>query len=460
MNHAEPSRATRPRCSGRHPLGSPELVERVLDGSLPFDELLTAALSRLAAECPRCAAAIVAFQAERGEPLVSGRRGPEATRSKRRDARRRASAPDAAARGELAAIRRFQPERRAALVDGASRRFRSRWLAEQLLAEAMELASLDPAESASLALAAERVAARLPGAPLAGPAAALAARGRARQAEAARLAGDPAAAERVWRRLHADLAKRRLPPPVAAELAGLEGLLRRQQGRFTAAAELLELALAHRFGEPVASRAPLMVLLADVYRLGGDPAAGRGVAEEACGLTDGDRFPVAHLCAVHAWIGCELALGRPRTARGRLAAVAPALSSLRPEHSWLVDRSVALEGRIAFHLEEYEEAERKLAEAANRFLAGGEAVDAALAALDLAALYRLQGRGDELLAHAAGVARTFTDRRLPADVADALGELVRRFEADRLSPASLSGLRERVERSSPPASLRLAAASA
>jgi hypothetical protein len=135
------------------------------------------------------------------------------------------------------------PEARCRKVERAGHRFRSRLMAEQLLAECRRRLASDPADADSLASLVPRVVERTPG-PAGEPwrhelsALALALRG-----EVARHAGDPARADRWFAEVHRALATVPVGDPVCrAELAALEAELRLAQGAAGEAARQLEIA--------------------------------------------------------------------------------------------------------------------------------------------------------------------------------------------------------------------------
>ena len=241
---------------------SPELVEMVLQGELPPRTLVTLVRHHLADLCPQCRQAFAelengaafafrarpggvhspgcaldgyasAFERAAGQAIAEAGRRSFDHQAAERDLEELLALPVAERRGRLA---------------GARRRFRSRPLAELLLAESARLVADDPAAAGELAELAHEVLLRVPGALADGVSEGLGARALAYRAEALRAAGELAPADRLFRSLRARLASFPLDDPeVHAVVSALEAALRRDQKRWAEAESLLARAvLLHR----------------------------------------------------------------------------------------------------------------------------------------------------------------------------------------------------------------------
>ena len=147
------------------------------------------------------------------------------------------------AKEEMWILLRQPPERRAATIRTARRRFRSRQLAELLIEECRVRVRTDPAEArniAELVPVVLRSAVQAGGPAWARPLIVLAA---ALRANALRIAGDLGAAERGFIDTRGELAVRPLADPrVLADVASLEASLRESQARLAETDQLLLLA--------------------------------------------------------------------------------------------------------------------------------------------------------------------------------------------------------------------------
>ena len=197
-----------------------------------------------------------------------------------------------------------------------------------------------------------------------------------------------------------------------AEAAGLLALLRRDQGRLAEAVELLERVEAIYASAPAATAEPDLYDQERhaearvhrgwcLYHLGRVDAAAAVLAAATGVLVEArqGRLALAARCGL---LWCSLSLGRP-DAEQRLAAAYKLAGRVGDEADRLrLDRAQA---RIGAGLGERGPAEQTLQHAARRFDELQLGIDAALAHLDLAALYLAEGAG-EAVKHLGGGVQT------------------------------------------------------
>jgi tetratricopeptide (TPR) repeat protein/DNA-binding XRE family transcriptional regulator len=285
--------------------------------------------------------------------------------------------------GELWAVLKARPAReRRALVESAGE-YRSWALCERLCAESERAAAADARRAVELAELAVRVAARVPGeeswrSRLQGYA-------WAHLGNARRVAGDLPAAEEAF-------ASARLlweagavgDPGLLPEgrVLDLEASLRRSQGRFDEALRLHNRALA--VTQP-AGQGIIFLNKAATLEQSGDPEQAIGTLQQAALRVDARREP-------RLWFALRFQLTVNLCHLRRHAeaeALLPEVRRLGVQLGNELDliRVLWLEGRVAVGLGQTEDALRALSRVREEFISRGVAYDAALASMELAALY-------------------------------------------------------------------------
>ena len=225
-------------------------------------------------------------------------------------------------------------------------------------------------------------------------------------------------------------------------LLDLKGSLRVAQRRFPEAFELLDRAVAlflegqpeHR--DPHLAGRSLILKAFGLTELGESEAAIQAL-RKANGLIDPAREPRLVLCVRHNLVDSLSKAGRHREAADLL----PELKAVAAAHGSALDRVRLewVEGRIAAGLGDQARARELLAEVRQRFLADGNAFDAALAGLDLAISYMEEGRAAEVRDLADEMVIVFRDLDLPRE---ALAALLVFQEAARRQTATADLARE------------------
>jgi hypothetical protein len=455
---------------------SPDLLRLVLDGELPPKTLARLALLHMMELCPDCRQAWETFKA--GHPAAAGELeapppaapapppSPAAAPGRYSGAFERAAAaftahlepPPAAAaedgpepgalRDEILAVPAAERRRR---VDAEPRRFRGRRLVETLLAASFAQRRRDPAEARDLAELAGAVLEATPEARAAAGeeapawAQALSVRALAYGANAHRCAGDLGAAGRLFRHLRARLARFPLNDSrLHADVSSLEASLRLDQRRLAEAEALLDRAalLYREAGEP-RQVAKIRVQQGDAFRQRGDLDEAATRLGEALRLIAADagaaslrRDAVANLALVL----CDAE--RPAAARDLLAEHRALFAAAEDE--WTRLRCRWVEGRVGAALGETGAAEQALAEAHGGFLRRGEAFNAALAALDLAALHLGAGRTAEVRRLAAETAPVFLQLEVGPEAVAALVLFQRAAAAEEVTLDAVHRLRRQL----------------
>jgi tetratricopeptide (TPR) repeat protein len=189
-------------------------------------------------------------------------------------------------------------------------------------------------------------------------------------------------------------------PLEQARILDLKASLAADRGRFEEAIELLDMVIdiygeireSHRLGRALLSKGV-------VVGNQGDPAAGAALIRESLAHLDRESEPRLLLWASHnlAWFTDEA--GRPAEAEAELASFAHLYDDF-PDAAAQA-RRLWLAGRIAAGLGRAAEAESALREVQRRFAEAGQAYDAAVVTMDLAALLLELGRNREVAALAA-----------------------------------------------------------
>ena len=354
------------------------------------------------------------------------------------------------AKKELSELRTASPAHRPSKVDRAYRRFRSRVLAELLLAESRAVLADSPAEAASFASLVPLTLAWARGPRAREWAAPLLARAAAIEANALRVDGDVAATDRCFTNLRRFVVESALSDSAThGELATFEAAFRIDQGRPDQAEHLLERAvLAYDHAGDVRGLAMAEILLARLL-------ASRRRPDEVLRLLDGPAFELpadldARLVvgAIAARVDALCALGRPVEARDLLRRHLDAFEA--GDCPSTAARLRRLQGRIALTSGELDEAEELFRSAMDGMLVAGRPHDAARAALDLAET--LLARSDPATSLAQVAGRLVSDYRqsdVDGDALAVLKLLAQASSAGKLTPTVLARLHRKLDDSEP-----------
>jgi tetratricopeptide (TPR) repeat protein len=210
-------------------------------------------------------------------------------------------------------------------------------------------------------------------------------------ANARRVLGDFRAAEEGFERAEEHLFRSWLDPLDEALILELKALLRRGQRRFAEAFELIEeaLALYREINEPhLQGRA--LITKGLLFQYADDPKAAVECLRRGLFLIDSRQEPRLLLVAHHNLIHCLNDSGRHAEAAALIAEARPLWATLGRRLDLV--RLAWMEAKVAQGLGRPEESERLLVEVRDELVTAGLAYDAALASLDLAALYVRSGR--------------------------------------------------------------------
>lgn len=402
----------------RHP--DHEALERFLDGSLSEGESRT--LQRHLFLCPICEDRMIALLP--GSTLASPHLAIEDDetyrgliqrlkddRSAEGGSRRRLARERQIASRLWREIEPHPPERRHALIRESSR-YRSWGLFELLLDLSRRDVPDDPVRAENLLRLALDVAERLNPDEY-GPGSIEAAKARAWTwlGNAWRVRGDFRQAERAFQTAEIFLAQSWLDPLDEALLLELKAPLRRVQGRFDEALELLAEAIAiyREVNEPHLQGRALMVK-GLVLRYQGDLQGAADCFRTSLFLVDGTREPRLLVASQYNLIGCL-------EASGHAAEAATLIPEARKMFEAAGTRSDLLrlrwtEGRVAVLLGQLAEAEAAFLEVRESFVAEERAFDAAQVSLELASLYLRQRRSEETRLLAAELIPIFQSREI------------------------------------------------
>jgi tetratricopeptide (TPR) repeat protein len=282
------------------------------------------------------------------------------------------------------------------LLVSNSARFRSRSLCELLLERCHEAGFQDPQRAIDLAHLAVAVAHQLPAddTPVE-IVRGIQARAWAQLGNALRISGDHAAAEQAFESAEGLLADPRIVPLDRARVLDQLASLRRDQGRYGEAFRLLDRVIAifrklgqwHLLGRGLAQKAM-------VYDEVGDVETEMTLLRQALDLLDPQADPRMFLAARH-----NLVLALNQSGRHREAFAL--MHHTRPLYLEAGDRINLvrlrwLEGAVAAGQGRIDRAEAAFREVRDAWTELGLGLDAALAALDLAAIYALQGRAADM----------------------------------------------------------------
>ncbi len=336
-------------------------------------------------------------------------------------------------------LRRHDSARRPGLIleDGS---FRTWGLFELLVDRSRDVLPQEPREAEELArlalLTAENLDARLYG-----ESAMQTAQVQAwtHLANAVRVLGDFRQAELAFQEAECHLALSWLDPLDEALILELKGAMRRAQGLYAEALELIDDAIAlyrevnepHRHG-----RALIVKGLTLQYQ--GQPEAAAGCFRDSLFLLDGPREPRLLLMSQCNLIGCLNESGRAAEA-APLIPEAKALIEQAGRRSDLL-RLSWIEGRVQTSLGRWAAAEETFQWIHESFAEDGLAFDAALVALDLAGVYVRQGKTAEARRLAGEMLAVFRSSEVHREALAALIVCQQAAEREQLSLSLLQAV--------------------
>lgn len=290
------------------------------------------------------------------------------------------------------------PAARQHLLVGNSVRFRSRTLCEILVQESFEAGFRDVARSLELARLAVALVGFLPEESCGSPEIldSLKARAWAQLGNAYRVNQDNPSAEAAFARTEPYLSSPgRIGLIDKARVLDLLASLRKEQRRFAEAAQLLDrvgsiyrrLGQWHLLGRTLHQKA---VVVGEA----GDSETEINLLRRALDLLDPQEDPRIFLAARHNLIIALNDGGRSREAFALLFHTRPLYLKMGDRMNLL--RLRWLEGAVARGLQRIEQAEAAFREVRDAFLDLGLPYDSSMAALDLASIYILQGKNDEV----------------------------------------------------------------
>ncbi|MEM7048644.1 MAG: tetratricopeptide repeat protein [Acidobacteriota bacterium] len=371
-----------------------ELLQAVTRGELHPSVLTATLLEHLTALCPTCRDEIDAW---RRDARGSGSEGVSAAVDKSlasADAQQRAIERERReARKDFTALLRLPEGRRLERVTGAYKRFRSPFLAEELLRKSRSFIPADPRQAFHFAELANTVAQwsqnRAFGAELQTQA-------LANMANAQRALGELRTADALFRQARSVVRMEGVTDKlVYAELDSYEGTLRRVQRSFDEAETLFERAVLHsRLAGDDERVARTLLSISELYRAMGESEKALVSAREALELLDPEEQARLCLMARHnvAHSLCDLERFEPAAAAFDEAKTLYA----RFEDFWTQQRADWLEGKILRGLGRPRDAETVLRGVRERFVTQDEAYDAALVSIDLALVMADLGRSHDM----------------------------------------------------------------
>jgi tetratricopeptide (TPR) repeat protein len=285
------------------------------------------------------------------------------------------------------------PAERRYLLLANSRRFSNRMLCERLIEGSYEACFEDPRQAIEVAQLAVTAADRLAVGECGGEEIlrGLRVRAWAHLGNAFRSHFDLASADRALATAEALLNEGRVPLLEKAKVLSLLASLRNVQQRFGEALQILDrvAAIYKKLGQwNLLGRTLLQKAM--VCREAGDGEGGMRLLRRALDLIDPQADPRVFLAARHNLINALYESGRVREAFALLYHTRPLYLKAGDRMNLLKLRW--LEGVVAFGLQRTDQAEAAFREVREAFLELGLHYDAALASLDLAGVYVVQGR--------------------------------------------------------------------
>lgn len=339
------------------------------------------------------------------------------------------------------------PAARQQLLVANSSRFRNRALCELLLEQAHETGFSDPPHAVEVARLAVSVADLLSEE---GEGAAEAREGReegngglrarawAQLGNALRICSDHAGAEQAFATAAAVLEEGRVSPLDTARVLDLAASLKRDQRRFAEAAGLMDrvIAIYRKLGQKVLLGRSLKQK-SMICGESGDREGEIALLRRALELLTPEGEPRTFLAARHNLISALCESGRPRDAFALLFHTRPLYLKQGDRLNLL--RLRWLEGTVALGLQRHEQAAVAFREVREAFLDLGLDYDAALASLDLAEVYAIQGRAADVRRLADEMLDVFRSRNIHREALAALSVLQ---QAARLEKAGTVLVRE------------------
>jgi tetratricopeptide (TPR) repeat protein len=332
------------------------------------------------------------------------------------------------------------PEARRHLLASNSQRFRNRMLCECLIEEGHEAGFDDPRRAVAVAKLATLVADRLKAEECGGEEAlnGLRARAWAQLGNAYRLVSDLASAEQAFTVAESSLEEGPVSLLDRARVLVLRASLRLDQHSFPEALQLFDRGafIYRKLGQwHLLGRAFLQKAL--VCYESGDREGEMKLLRRALDLIDPQADPRVFLAARHSLINALNDSGRSREAFALLFHTRPLYLKAGDRMSLLKLRW--LEGLVALGLRRIEQAEAALREVRDAFMELDLGYDAALASLDLANVYIVQGNTQELRRIAEETLAAFRAHHAHQE---AIAALLALCEAARLDRAELELIRE------------------
>jgi len=324
-------------------------------------------------------------------------------------------------------------------------RFHTWGLAEHLLHRSSEACFEDPTLAEELAQAALLVTGHLE-ADFYGPSLIndLKARCWGKLANARRLHDDLTGAEAAFDRARRELEGGTADPLEWAHLLRMQASLRRDQGRFGEAEQMLRRAIAtyRRVGDSHQAGKALLKL-SSVHLHVGDPEKAIAVLGEAMGLISAEREPLMALGVRHNLIDALADAGRFMEARALLIKSRPLYRRCSKP---ALDRSLLwVKAKISTGLGQYEEAEAAYGTLRERFLELSQPYNVAAVSLELAAVYARQGRTAEVKRFAQETLTLFRALDVRRDALAALTMLAEAAQAERATVEWLQQTARRVK---------------
>lgn len=324
---------------------------------------------------------------------------------------------------------RHPPARQHMIVTNSTR-FRSRVLCEILVEQAHEAGFREPARATELARLGIAIADLLGEEDkeeegLQG----LRARAWAQLGNTLRISSDLGGADQAFEVATGLLDPVRVAPHETARVLDLEASLRKDQCRFAEATRLMDrvIAIYRKLGQ----RSLLGRSLQQKALICGDSGDFEGeiaLLRRALELLNPEEEPRIFLAARHNLIFALCESGRPREAFAMLFHTRPLY--LKQADRLNVLRLRWLEGTVARGLQRYEQAAVAFREVWEAFLELGLDYDAALASLDLAEVYAIQGRTAEVR-RVADMLEVFRSRKIHREAMSALSFLQQAARAER-----------------------------
>ena len=393
--------------AGRHP--EPDVLERFVLGALSPLEMRETA-RHLLAGCPRCQEITAALwePADVFEDPLALITAEVSAEDAAYDAVldrvfERVAAVESQLAGQLAAGRQLHeelmqcPAERRHLLLANCQRFHDRMLCERLIEASYEACFEDPRRAVEAAELAVKVADRLEAEDCGGAEAlaGLRARAWAHLGNAFRTNFDLQSSEVAFATAESLLSEGPIPPAERAKVLSLLASWRKVQRRFAEASQIFDrvAALYKRLGQwDLLGRTFLQKAL--VCGEAGDGEGEMKLLRRALDLIDPQSDPRTFLAARHNLINALYESGRVREAFALLYHTRPLYLKMGDRMSLL--RLRWLEGLVAFGLQRTDQAEASFREVREAFLELDLGYEAALASLDLAGVYVVQGRGADV----------------------------------------------------------------